>query len=154
DHPALPFGPARNGSVVYALGGDIYAADPTLGTSHRIVTSPEFERNPLVSPDGTRIAFLRTDANSTVDSFDLVVANIDGSNQRTISTTKAPYADPGFWSPDPSYLLMMSPSGTLYRYNLDGSAPALIASRAMARAFVPPDGGRFVFEELSPGQRS
>ena len=152
--PAVPFGPAGNGAIVYALGGDIYVGDPGSGTSHRISTSAEFDRNPFVSPDGTHVAFLRTAADSTADSFDLVVADIDGSNARTISTSKVSDGDPAVWSPDSTFLLMMNSGENLYRYNVDGSAPVLVARRAMARAFLPPDGRQLVYEELDPAQRS
>jgi Tol biopolymer transport system component len=152
--PALPFGPAGNGGVVYALDGDIYLGDATAGTSHRITTTDDFDRNPLVSPDGTRVAFLRTAAGSTADSFDLVVADLDGSNARVISTTRVQDGDPGIWSADSTFLLMMNASENLYRYNVDGSPPQLVAHQAMPRAFLPPDGHQFIFEELAPGQRS
>src|SRR6516165_1876495 len=41
-HPLpAPFGPARNGLVVYAKDGDIFTADPLTGTSKAIVKGPE-----------------------------------------------------------------------------------------------------------------
>ena len=58
--PAPPFGPAANGSIVFAMDGDIYTADPKTGVSKAIVTSPETESKPVYSLDGTRVAFGRS----------------------------------------------------------------------------------------------
>ena len=38
--PPAPFGPARNGLVTYASGGDIYAVDPVTGRSTVIIKGP------------------------------------------------------------------------------------------------------------------
>jgi Tol biopolymer transport system component len=152
--PAPPFGPAGNGSVIFALEGDIYAGDLGSGTSHRIVTSSDFERNPLVAPDGTRFAFLRTTAGSKLDSFDLVIADIDGANARTVSTTKVHDGDPAAWSPDSTFLLMMNSAEELWRYNADGTPPTLVAHQAMARTFLPPDGSKVLYEDLTSAARS
>lgn len=54
-----PFGPAANGSVLYADGGDIYAADPRTGETTALVVGPETDLLPVWSPDGTRFAFER-----------------------------------------------------------------------------------------------
>jgi hypothetical protein len=152
--PALPFGPARNGSVVYALNGEIYLADPKTGASRAIVSGPEFDRGPLVSPDGTHLAFLRTTEGSTADAFDLVVANIDGSDPRVVSKARMQDADPAFWSPGSTFLVVMNSDEELYRYNIDGSAPVLVARHAMPRDFLPPDGRQLVYEDLTQGTRS
>ena len=54
-----PFGPARNGQIVFAANGDIYTGDPIAGTNRAIVTGPEMDGNPRFSRDGTRVAFMR-----------------------------------------------------------------------------------------------
>jgi dipeptidyl aminopeptidase/acylaminoacyl peptidase len=55
------FGPAANGSIVFAMDGDVYTADPMTGVSKAIVTSTKTEVQPVYSLDGTRIAFGRAD---------------------------------------------------------------------------------------------
>jgi Tol biopolymer transport system component len=54
-----PFGPARNGHVVYADKGDIYSVDPRTGVAQAIVTGPETDLDPRFSRDGTRVVFER-----------------------------------------------------------------------------------------------
>jgi Tol biopolymer transport system component len=71
-----PFGPANNGLVAYAAGGDIYTVDPRLGTHHAIVTGLDEDRSPRWSRDGTRLAFLR--GRDTVTKLGIVDA--DGGN--------------------------------------------------------------------------
>ena len=72
-----PFGPARNGQIVYAAGGDIFKADPVTGVTRAIVTGPEMDGNPRFSRDGTRIAFMRRVGTSD-DAFNLMIATSDG----------------------------------------------------------------------------
>ncbi|HET9082878.1 MAG TPA: hypothetical protein VFN41_00635, partial [Candidatus Limnocylindrales bacterium] len=72
------YGPAANGSVLFALNGDIYTADPRSGESTAIVSGPEADVAPVYSLDGTRFAFARKPlAGSTVGV--LFVAHADGS---------------------------------------------------------------------------
>ena len=54
-----PFGPARNGHVVYAEKGDIYSVDPRSGVAQAIVTGPETDLDPRFSRDGTKVVFER-----------------------------------------------------------------------------------------------
>ena len=55
-----PFGLARNGSLVFSDGGDIWIADETGANGRAIITGPETDDlNPWYSHDGTRIAFSR-----------------------------------------------------------------------------------------------
>ena len=50
---------AENGLIAYSYAGDIYVGDPVTGETTAIVTNPTYEVNPVFSPDGTRIAFMR-----------------------------------------------------------------------------------------------
>jgi hypothetical protein len=43
-----------------AGNGDIYSLDPAIGRSHDLSRSTDDDRAPAFSPDGTRIAFVRT----------------------------------------------------------------------------------------------
>ncbi|HET9083083.1 MAG TPA: hypothetical protein VFN41_01670, partial [Candidatus Limnocylindrales bacterium] len=72
------YGPAANGSVLFALNGDIYTADPRTGESTAIISGPEADVAPVYSLDGTRFAFARKPlAGSTVGA--LFVADADGN---------------------------------------------------------------------------
>jgi dipeptidyl aminopeptidase/acylaminoacyl peptidase len=54
-----PFGPAANGVIALADGGDLYTADPLTGAATTLVVGPETDRLPVWSLDGTRVAFER-----------------------------------------------------------------------------------------------
>ena len=150
----LPFGPARNGVLVYSLGGDLFVTDPASGASRQIASTASTERKPVVSPDGTRVAFLRGAAGSLADSFDLVVVNIDGTDLRVLSTMAVSDGDPLTWSLDGLSILLTNASDDLVRYDVGGAAPTTVLrfARVQADAFQPPDGKRILFETLTGGR--
>jgi dipeptidyl aminopeptidase/acylaminoacyl peptidase len=88
-----PFGPARNGSLVYEVAGDIWAADATGSNGVPIISGPTFDHAPWFSHDGTRIAFTRDAADGTAQ---LMVARSDGTGIVPV-TSDFKWAD---WSPD------------------------------------------------------
>ena len=91
-----PFGPARNGSIAYWSGGDIYLANPD-GTSPRaIVSGPTNDVGPWFSHDGTRFVFWRK---ADTHQADLMVANADGSGIRPLLPTPLIDAEGFEWSP-------------------------------------------------------
>jgi dipeptidyl aminopeptidase/acylaminoacyl peptidase len=75
-----PFGPARNGSLVYAKIGDIYLADADGSNSRPIITGDTADGPAWFSHDGRTIAFARGPAPNQA----LMVANADGSNVRQL----------------------------------------------------------------------
>ena len=93
-----PYGPARNGSFVYAVDGDIYAADATGANGAAIITGPATDSAPRFSRDGTRIAFLREEAGQYPR---LMVAKADGSDVLPLSDA----TDLFDWSPDGTQLV-------------------------------------------------
>ena len=71
-----PFGPAANGVIVYAAPtdrswtgtsdfqlpqGDIFTVEPSTGETSVLVGGPTLDGYPVVSLDGTRVAFVRED---------------------------------------------------------------------------------------------
>lgn len=95
-----------NGLVAYTFDGDLYVGDPVTGETTAIVTDPEYEVNPVFSPDGNRIAFVRGDP-QTPDST-IVVVRVDGSDERVILPEGREHR--GFlghvWTPDGTSLLV------------------------------------------------
>lgn len=92
-------GPAGNGLIAYSSDGDIHLGDPSTGATRPLTQTPEFEVNPIFSPDGTRIAFVRGDLH--VDPA-LVVMRADGSDERVVLTVGADAKPNGpfAWTPD------------------------------------------------------
>jgi Tol biopolymer transport system component len=86
-----PYGPARNGDIVFVdAQGRVAFADPATGVQ-RVIADVTGASNPLVSLDGTRVAFLRQ-AGLSVGAYDLMVVNVDGTGQIQLSgkTMSAP----------------------------------------------------------------
>ena len=77
-----PYGPARNGAIVYASGGDIYLADADGTNARAIITGTEDDRYPSFSRDGTRVIFGR----GPDDDLQLMIANADGSGVKQLTT--------------------------------------------------------------------
>ncbi|MCY7417811.1 MAG: hypothetical protein LH650_04815 [Chloroflexi bacterium] len=75
-----PFGPARNGSLVFAKGGDIWIASADGSDPKAIITGPEREFSAWFSHHGTRMAFGRgPEAGHAV-----MTANADGTDVREL----------------------------------------------------------------------
>ena len=90
-HPLPPpFGPARNGLIVY--GGsdhDIHALDLATGTTTSLITGTEGDHRPVLSPDGTKVLFLRdtTTIDMVIGGYEpmIMVANGDGTNVHALT---------------------------------------------------------------------
>ena len=144
-----PFGPARNGDLVYALDGDIYVGDPADGTARKIVGGESYDRKPLLSPDGTKLAFYRGTPTTGEEGLGLAVVNVDGSGLVELEDSGVIYGDQIAWAPDGSYLLRNDGAFRVLRYDIDGREPTILAHQAyiQANAFQPPKGDRVLFED-------
>ncbi|HEV8403581.1 MAG TPA: hypothetical protein VGQ31_11150 [Candidatus Limnocylindrales bacterium] len=148
-----PFGPARNGGIVFAAGGDIFLGDPVSGRSQPIVSGPEMDGNPLFSRDGTHVAFMRQVGEPAAAQFDLLVANADGSGSRVVAT-KLDADNPYEWSPDGSYLVFTDTEFRVSRIDATGATPPrLLVEHAYVQAgeFRPPDGRQILYEPQPDG---
>jgi Tol biopolymer transport system component len=82
-----PFGLAANGVVAVERDGDIVTVDPATGASETIIGGPEADSDPMYSPDGTKLAFVRAVEGSDDQSL-LMVAKADGTD--VVQTTTEP----------------------------------------------------------------
>ncbi len=106
------------------------------------------------SPDGTRIAFSRYTA---ATSLDVWVVNADGSGATQLTSQVAPEAQPT-WSPDGSRIAYLHSYGSysdIWAMNADGSNPVnLTNSPASVFVLFPawaPDGTRIAFTSDADG---
>jgi WD40-like Beta Propeller Repeat len=74
-----PFGRAGNGSIIYDVGGDIFAADPVTGRPTVLVSGPDTDRGAVWSLDGTSFVAERTLSGSEYIGR-LFVRSADGSH--------------------------------------------------------------------------
>lgn len=149
-----PFGPARNGLVIFSRGGDVYTGDHASGQSRALLAGPEIDRAPLVSPDGTRILFRRAPAGSDRDAHALAMVNVDGTGLRIIAPSVSEN-DRFLWSPDGSFLLVnIDMDGRLLRYDLAGGPPKVLGPLGglQPEAFRPPAGDLVLIEAASAGR--
>jgi len=155
-----PFGPARNGLIPYVSGGDIYLGDPVTGKMHLLVGGPEDDAAPGFSPDGTRVAFIRSvpTGGSGPLPVDLYVVGADGSDLRRI--TSAPIQDLVWadWMPDGRHLAVVHPvdiaktgsppSNQLELLDATGQQPPILLAAAAGldtMTFRPPEGREILF---------
>ena len=141
-----PFGPARNGAIVYDEAGELYIANELSGDTRPLVTGPETDGWPGFSNQGDRIAFIR------VGEGDFQVMSVlpDGSNVEVLAELPGEFN--GYsWSPTGDALLVnLTESGlTGFRYaivNADGSGSRdLDLGTAADYAGWRPNGRHIVF---------
>jgi Tol biopolymer transport system component len=125
-----PFGPARNGALVYGLpDGDIYALDVATGQATAVITGTSIDAHPLVTPDGSRILFDRVSSGPLAHT--LMVADVDGTDVRPLMPAVA-NVDAIAWSPDGSKVSMSSDDGgvgALRIVSLDGTVVEAVVQR-------------------------
>jgi Tol biopolymer transport system component len=152
-----PFGPAANGSILFADGGDIYKADPRTGASTAVVASPETDVRPVWSLDGTRFAFEREVRGSGGPGL-LFVSGADGRS--LIQVTPEPLNGLAEWSFSPDgrsivTLAYVDGSPGIVVLASDGSGrPRSYAVNVTADDGPPryrPDGAEIMFIGRDPG---
>ena len=127
----LPLPPFRNGAIVYAADGDLFIADQLGGTSRPLVAGPDADSNPVFSPQGDRLAFVRESPNWL--SSQIMTVRLDGSDIREL-TTVAGWGVHLAWAPDGSSLMASALSARCectwehHIIETDGSGKRLIDS--------------------------
>ena len=111
-------------SFVFDLLGDIYRLDIDGGEAEAITTGMGFDAQPVVSPDGSKIAFI-----SDRDGKDnLWIANIDGSDPIKLSDESYAALISPTWSPDGQYIVVTKRAREieLVQFNIDGGTGVVI----------------------------
>ena len=140
---APPFGPAANGAVYYSMNGDLMAADSPIATPRTILGGDTFDNGALLSPDGTRMVFVRGEIGDP--DAELWTAASDGSKPHLlVDVPKINWAE---WSPQSdavAVLLGDSPS-TIQIVNANDGSVREIDTGLLAVDNViwrPPDGAQ------------
>ena len=127
------------------------------GNLRQLTTNLAFDIGPIVSPDGSRIAFSRsTDGIGWWGGFAVYVMDASGSN--VVRRSQGPLDMAGDWSPDGSRLALNSGFGAITLINADGSGRRLLVNNlnfptsSFAGVYNPawsPDGGTIVFSRYT-----
>jgi hypothetical protein len=147
-----PFGPAGNGLIAYAAGGDIFTADPVTGDSRAIVASTDTDLGPRFSRDGRQIIFQRS---IDGDRSELYLVRPDGTEltlltpeplQLTPSELGEPWEQYQF-SPDGASVLIAADSGILIAHSAGSGKPTRIpvGMGVTEPSFRPPDGREILY---------
>jgi Tol biopolymer transport system component len=163
-----PFGPARNGDIVFGtVDGEILAFDPAAGTSRTLISGDDTDSDPWFTNDGTRFAF---DRDTQGSGRALYIASADGSGVHQLLEPDA-VIEKFDWSPSgdrfylsrgggprglvtivnasdgapTSFELEMDVFGVLWRPNSDqlivtGETTSELATRERGFYLVRPDG--------------
>jgi len=112
-HDGGPLSWSRDGSTLYfganrkpdwendPVEGEIYALDVAGGQVTRLTDRNGPDGNPVVSPDGSKIAYLGfDDAGRAYENTNLYVMNRDGSNRRSLTENWDYSADAILWDSD------------------------------------------------------
>jgi acylaminoacyl-peptidase len=135
-------------SVIAACDGAVVALPVAEGSAKRLTTEPAVYDSPLVSPDGGRIAFLRTDRkpqNYVVRK--LWVMNADGSRARVLSGSLDRDATAPQWSSESRTLYFQADdrgATRLYAARNDGTLRPVVSKPERLAGFSLADNGRAV----------
>ena len=157
-----PTGDCNDGYRIFVMNAD--------GSGRRAVTtsaglaSPQSEADtqPVISPDGTKIAFLSARPPARYNYPEVFVVNTDGTGLHVVTATlNAGTADESYarsvaWSPDSAKLLVHAFRGGgaylgLYTFNPDGTGETLVVplvSHSLSGAIAidwAPDGRHFLY---------
>jgi dipeptidyl aminopeptidase/acylaminoacyl peptidase len=155
-HVPAPFGLARNGVVVAAVGGDLFQVDPSTGAKTPLLSDSQAHADfgPMFSRDGSRLLYLR----GVDGKAEIVIANPDGSGAKVVSPA-VDGLDQVDWSPDGSRVVFLSRvanRGLINVVNADGTGLTTfhqLAFPANQVSWLPPDGNAILFrgEQLAAG---
>jgi Tol biopolymer transport system component len=88
-----PFGPARNGQIVFSTAdGDIASVDPASGVITTLIGGPTQDIAPWLAPDGRHFLFVRTGERGEA----YFIADANGANVRELVAPRAEWFE---WSP-------------------------------------------------------
>jgi len=135
-----PFRAAGNGEVAFGRGGDLVAVDPATGAERILVAGSTIDAYPVFSPDGTKVAFERSNGGLTV----LMVVDVAGGEP--IALTDGVGGVYGLqWSPDGRRLAFSD--GDLVVVDADGTGggPLPIQVRAQGFPMWRPSGDDLLF---------
>ena len=138
-----PFGPAANGAIYYSQDGDLMVADSLTSTPRILLGGDTDDSGALLSPDGTRMVFVRGEIGNK--DAQLWLAGADGSTPRKLADV--PTIGWAEWSPQSdtiAVLLNRSQSKIVFVDAETGATQEIDSGLAAVDNLIwrPPDGAQ------------
>ena len=147
-----PFGPARNGVVVYDYwrAGDLFLGDAAGRPVRQLTTGPDFDTIPSVSRDGASVAFVRSTTPGASAAGSLMVVDVDGSDLRALSGPSLIGVSGIDWSADGRLIAVTSlvtgvPSITVIDVQSASARVLDLGMTVSGVSFRPPTGDELLF---------
>lgn len=138
-------------NIAFTYGSDVWVSDLNGENVRRITSTNAVERNPMISPDGTTIAF--TSNRSGVNS--VYTVSIAGGTPKRLTWHPSGAVVAG-WTPDGEKVLYAStrdyapsPSNRLWTIPKNGGVSELVSPQRGAAGSYAPDGSRIVLDVVS-----
>ncbi len=146
---AEPFLSPLRSEVFFSSGGDIWRAPDTGGEASLVISNPADDSRPMVSPDGTNLAFQST----RTGNGDIYVLTLDSGQLRRITYDSGPdilnnWSRDGKWIYFHSSAREISGMNDIYRVPASGGTPERVAADVYTNEFFgapSPDGQSLVF---------
>ena len=148
-----PFGPARNGQIVYGQDGDIFARSSFESSPRLIVSGDPRDVSPQFSRQGDQFIFLRR---VTTTTGEVLVSSPDGSRVRQLA---GPLDSQDAWDWSPSGRLIVigwDGDSKMSIIPTDGSTPTSfdVGLPAQRPTWRPPADGQLMFRAVDKSGRS
>ena len=142
---------------IFSTTGGIFAMDDDGNSLFGITANalPEVDIAPAVSPDGTRIAFIRT--NLATGEEDIYVVDFDGGAVTKVTDTPDGDVFVPAWSPDGEWIIYdfttTGASGDIWKIRPDGTEPAQLTLDPASETAptYSPDGSTIVYLSAQDG---
>ncbi len=145
-------------TIAFAYQGDIYTVSANGGMAQKLVATPNYEYNPVWSPDSKSIAYM-TDANG---NFDIYTINLAEGTPRRV-TTHSVAEQPLTFTPDGKEIIynafiqkpassVQFPTGWMkevYSVSINGGRPRQIFTVPAMNATITPDGKTIYYEKAT-----
>jgi S1-C subfamily serine protease len=142
---------------IFATTGGIFAMDDDDDSLFRITSNvlPEVDIAPAISPDGTRIAFIRTNLATSED--DIYLVDFDGGDVTKVTDTPDAGVFVPAWSPDGQWIVYdLTPdggSGDIWKIRPDGTEATRLTTNPANETWpiYSPDGTKIVYTSSQDG---